>query len=118
MIDRKFLQFFNNVMMRLGYYDWTLRIVPDSSEGYCWKGRKIIDIGEGNSNPRQLLIHEISHIGTCRFCNNKHHEFFWRRYRDLMRRFLPGEGIKQSYNEDIGFFRVCYYIENKGHKQL
>ena len=100
--------FFNNVMHRLGYYDWDLRIRSNSSEGYCWRRDKTIDLGEDSKVWESLLLHEISHIDTCRFCNNRHHVEFWRRYEDLMRRFLPDRDVSSRYNEDVGYFRKCY----------
>ena len=61
-----------------------------------------------SKNIESLLLHEIAHIGTCRFCNNKHFITFWRRYEDLMRRFLPFASPHMRYNEDVGFFSLAY----------
>lgn len=88
--------FFNNVTVRLGYYDWRLNLKMLSSEGYCWKHSKTIDIGLDNGNPKELILHELAHINTCRFCNQKHNFDFWKCFEDLMRRFLPGVEISQA----------------------
>ena len=105
--------FFNNVRIRLGHYDWSIRFVYGSDEGYCWKNRKIIDIGLNASNPKQLILHEIAHIDTCRFCNQKHNPAFWKNFRDLMRRFLFNEEICSSELNHMqymskGYYKVCY----------
>ena len=104
----KHIHFFTNVMLQLGHYGWCLNFVPYSSEGYCWKKEKRIDIGIDNENAKRLLLHEIGHVDTCRFANNKHHISFWRRYEDLLRRFLPETDCEVRYNEDVGYFRLCY----------
>jgi len=67
-----------------------------------------ITIETNNSDWQNLVIHEISHIDTCRFCNNKHHISFWRRYEELMRKFLPDKALDKRYNEDVGYFSVSY----------
>jgi len=100
--------FFKNVMIRLGYHGWVLNLIPNSSEGYCWRNRKRIDIGTNSKSIKSLLLHEIAHIDTCRFCNNKHFITFWRRYEDLMRRFLPSIVPMERYNEDVGFLSLVY----------
>ena len=76
--------FFNNVMMKLGYYNWLLSIRP-GSDSYCWINLKQIALGTNYSGDlRQILLHEIAHIGTARFCNQKHNKQFWRHLEDLM----------------------------------
>ncbi len=106
--NKQINHFFKNVMYRLGYYDWTLNIKPNSSEGYCWRKQKRIDLGEDTTDWKSLLLHEIAHIDTCRFCNNRHHKSFWRKYEDLIRRFYSGKIEINSYNEDVGYFRKVY----------
>jgi len=100
-------------MIRLGYHDWSLRLISNSSEGYCWIKRKIIDLGLSNKCPEELLIHEIAHIDTCRFCNNKHHLEFWRRYKELMRKFLPEYKLSAGYNENGGFLEDAMITRSK-----
>lgn len=100
--------FFKNVMNVLKYYGWILRMVAKSSEGFCWRDTKTLDVGENAKNCKRLLLHEIAHINTSRFCNNKHNLIFWRRYEDLLRRFLPKTEIEKRYHENIGYYKVCY----------
>lgn len=105
--------FFRNVLVCLGIYGWRLRWVESSSEGYCWKGRKIIDIGEQALNKKELVLHEISHIRTCRFCNNKHTQDFWWEFERLMNKFLPSIPMSKSailhrQYMGSGFYRLCY----------
>lgn len=108
MTEKEICHFFKNIICRLGYCGWKLKIVYNSSEGYCWKWKRTIDIGIDNRDCKNLLLHEISHIDTCRFCNNKHHIEFWRRYEDLIRRFLPSGIPSNRYNEDVGYFEIGY----------
>ena len=105
--------FFTRVLLYLGEYGWRLNLVPNSSEGYCWKSRKVIDAGMGSKNIKQLILHEASHIRTCRFCNNRHTQDFWWEFDRLMHRFLPGEPISESnrlHRQYVGkgFNRLCY----------
>jgi len=105
--------FFNNVMVRLSLYGWKLNLKEGSSEGYCWKHSKIIDIGIENANIKELILHEIAHINTCRFCNQKHNFDFWKCFEDLMRRFLPGVEISQAMKfhrlfASDGYYRIVY----------
>jgi len=93
---RELQHFFNNVTIRLSIYGWRLRFIPDSSEGYCWSSSKIIDLGEKCKEPKELLLHEIAHGMTCRFCNNPHNFDFWKVVDDLIRRFLPGHKYSKS----------------------
>lgn len=88
--------FFNNVMIRLSIYGWKLNLKKGSSEGFCWKHSKTVDIGLDNRNAKELMLHEIAHINTCRFCNQKHNFSFWKTFEDLMRRFLPGVEISKA----------------------
>lgn len=104
--------FFNNVIVYLGYYGWKLNIIKNSKEGFCWHHKKTIDVGENNSNPKRLILHEISHIDTCRFCNNKHSIFFWKKYEDLMRKFLPLIELETRYFENSGIYKLCYKRTN------
>jgi len=106
-------QFFKSVLFYLRIYGWHLRWVPSSSEGYCWKTCKIIDVGVNNINKKQLIIHEVSHIRTARFCNQKHNPSFWREQEELMHHFLPNQKLERwqrilkQYSGN-GFYRLCY----------
>ncbi len=105
--------FFNNVIIKLGFYNWTIVFVSDSSEGYCNKRNKRISVGLDSKNIKQLILHEIAHINTCRFCNQKHNPAFWKTFELLMQKFLPGEkicesqGVHKSFTSN-GFYRLCY----------
>lgn len=105
--------FFRNVLMYLKIYDWKLRWIKNSSEGYCWKKTKIIDIGEQTISKKELILHEIAHIRTCRFCNNKHTHNFWWEFERLMNKFLPSVPMSKSMilhkrYMATGFYRLCY----------
>jgi hypothetical protein len=109
---KKLQHFFNNTMIKLGFHGWKLKFVS-GSEGYCWLSRRIIEIGIDSWNPQELILHEISHIGICRFCNNKHNFDFWNRFGDLMRRFLPskswsGESLLHQTFTGAGFYHRVY----------
>ena len=97
--------FFNNVKNSLGYYDWKLNFVIGSSEGHCWHKTKTIDIGLTCKDLELLVLHEISHIDTCRFCNNKHNITFWYRYEDLIRRFNKHSPMPRRYNLEGGHYK-------------
>jgi len=109
---KKLVHFFNSVLIRLSLYGWQLRLT-NSSEGFCWKQRKIIDIGINYRYPKELILHEIAHILTCRFCNQKHNFIFWKTFDDLVRRFLPNHAVSEaqvrhrSYATK-GFYRRVY----------
>jgi hypothetical protein len=107
--NRELIHFFNNVMIKLCIYDWTLNLIEHSSEGYCWKNTKIIDIGLKNENIKELILHEIAHIRTCRFCNQKHNPSFWKTFLDLMRRFLPNEELSNSCKQHMKYSTIGFY---------
>ena len=75
--------------------DWTVRFIPDSTEGYCWQDKKVIDIGLLNDNPLRLLLHEIAHVGISPH-GNKHTQEWFDEYLTLMRRYMPGVDISES----------------------
>jgi len=112
--EKELRHFFNNVLVYLGIYDWYLNIVYNSSEGYCWKRQRRIDIGEFSENPKRLILHEIAHINTCRFCNNKHSYSFWREYQFLIDKFLSNElddRTEEMYKDligSVGRYKLCY----------
>lgn len=74
---------------------WTIRLRPESTEGYCWENRKIIDLGLSGSNPLSLLLHEIAHIGNNPH-GNKHNQKWFNEYIKLMRKYMPGMDIDKS----------------------
>ena len=122
MTDKQLRQFFFNVMIRLGYHDWTLLLEDIKAEhSYCYETRKCIVVGtqysefrevSGNGiisivgDVRHILLHEIAHIGIGRFCWQTHSRDFWKRYEYLLHKFL-----KQSL-KDLGYLQsVCYRYE-------
>jgi len=110
---RQAKHFFGNVMVRLGHYGWKIRFVPGSREGYCWTKTRTIDVGEDARDIKRLILHEIAHIGTARWCNNKHNITFWRQYNYLLRRFLQKKFDYKDllYMKDvghIGYYKLCY----------
>ncbi len=105
-------QFFKAVMLSLNQHGWKLRLKP-GSDSYCWVGSKRIDIGVGYAGDlRQIILHEIAHIGTARFCNQKHNETFWRHYEDLVAKWLhTGLDIHQIRHQQGtggGIYAVAY----------
>ncbi len=85
---KKYHHFFNNVMLNLGYHDWELNI-KSGHDSYCWINSKRIDIGlDYDGNLKQIILHEIAHIGTARFCNQKHNKQFWDHLSELTFKWL------------------------------
>lgn len=116
MIDiKKLYHFFNNVTIKLNIYNWKLILKEDSSEGFCSKKKKVIYIGlKYDGDLMELIIHEISHIRTCRFCNNKHNNTFWIEFENNMKKFMRNKKISNHWLEyksiisNTGFYRRCY----------
>lgn len=88
MTDKQIHNFFNNVMIKLGYYNWKLNLT-NGSDSFCWIKQNKIDIGKNyNGDIRQIILHEIAHIDTAKYCNNKHNPQFWKRLEYLIKKFL------------------------------
>lgn len=110
MIDKKeLIHFFNNVTAKLCIYDWKMNLKEYSSEGYCWKHKKVIDVGLKSRNVKELILHEIAHINTCRFCNQKHNPSFWKTFEELMRKFLPNQEYSESTKLHMQYCSIGYY---------
>lgn len=89
-------KFFHKVIKDLGHHGWKLEwYKDDSSEGYCWLNRKVINVGPSNSNVNRLILHEIAHIDTCLEDNCKHRIEFWNRYEKLLEEYMPGTPISE-----------------------
>ena len=106
----KFLSFFKNVMIKLGHYDWSIRFCNDN---YCWIGQKRIDIDPTyNGDVYQIILHEIAHIDTAKYCNQKHNPDFWKRLNYLTWRFLKKDldehQKKHKQFMTNGIYRLCY----------
>ncbi len=96
-MKKELLHLWGNVREQLNLYGWRLNIMPQATEGYCWKKSKALDVGlMCRGGPKELLIHEIAHIRTARFNNNKHTWDFWKMFVDYMYRFLPGQVISEG----------------------
>ncbi len=112
MNERQIHHFFNNTMMVLGYHGWTLNL-RSGSDSYCWIKSKRIDIGmDYDGDIRQIILHEIAHIDTARFCNQKHNFSFWTRMEYLCQRFLHKQldASQQRHRQWVsrGFYSVAY----------
>lgn len=104
------LSFFNNVMIKLGHYGWSIRFCNDN---YCWIEHKIIDINVSyKGDVRQIILHEIAHIDTAKYCNQKHNPDFWKRLDYLTWRFLKKDlDENQKRHKDFmtnGIYALCY----------
>ena len=76
-------------MMFLGQHGWNIKF---SNDNFCWKHNKIITIDIGyNGDLRQIILHEIAHINTARFSNQKHNLQFWKYLEYLTRKFLKND---------------------------
>jgi hypothetical protein len=113
MTERQLRHLFIDVMLRERHHGWTLRTDEKSHEGYCWHRTKRIDLGLLCELPEVLLLHEIAHVDTCRFRNNPHSSQFWRRFDELMGRYLP-DAVEPEWSRTHrsfsgeGFVRMCY----------
>lgn len=86
MSSKQIQHFFNNVMMCENIHGWTLNFTTDY---YCWKSRKRIDVDPNyDGDVRQMILHEIAHINTCKYSNNKHTPDFWKRMELLTKKYL------------------------------
>lgn len=84
--ENQYRQFFNNVIIKLGYYDWTIRFCNDN---YCWIKNKRIDVDiDQKGDIYQMILHEIAHIDTAKYCNQKHNPTFWKKLEYLTWKFL------------------------------
>lgn len=108
--ELKNLNFFNNVMMYLNIHDWKIEIKNDN---YCWNDKKTITIDSNyNGDIRQIILHEIAHINTSRFSNQKHNPQFWKHLKFLTKKFLKKEldeiQIKHKSYMTNGYYNKCY----------
>lgn len=76
-------------MIKLGHHDWTINFCNDY---YCWINKKRIDIDLSyNGDVRQIILHEIAHIDTAKYCNQKHNPDFWKRLEYLTKKYLKSD---------------------------
>lgn len=108
--NHQLISFFNNVIIKLGHYDWSIRFCNDN---YCWIKDKRIDIDPTyNGDVRQIILHEIAHIGTAKYCNQKHNPAFWKHLTYLTRKFLKKDLDEHQKKHMMfmsnGFYAMCY----------
>lgn len=106
----KYIHFFNNVMVYLGIHDW---IIGFKGDNYCWINKKTITIDLNyKGDVRQIILHEIAHISTSRFSNQKHSPQFWKHLEFLTKKFLKKELDKnQILHKNFmtkGYYALCY----------
>lgn len=112
--NKYYSQFFNRVMIDLRHHGWKMRICEDN---YCWISHKRIDIDlTCKGDPRQIILHEIAHIDTAKYCNQKHNPDFWKRLEDLTRKYLNIDLDKhQKKHKEFmtnGIYAMCYVLIN------
>jgi hypothetical protein len=112
MTEEQTKHFFNNVMMALGHHGWKMDL-RSGHDSYCWIKTKTIQIGSDyDGDIRQIILHEIAHIDTARFCNQKHNFSFWNRMEYLCQKFLkqPIDEHQVSHKRwaSQGFYSVVY----------
>ena len=106
--------FFNNVMVKIGHHDWILNMRP-GHDSYCWIKSKTINLGmDYHGDLRQILLHEIAHIRTARFCNQKHNAQFWKYLEELthqwLKRGLDENQLRHKHATGGGIYAVCYGV--------
>lgn len=113
-MKEKLINFFNNVMMDLGHHGWTLNFCNDN---YCWINKKRIDIdlsydGDDDGDVRQIILHEIAHIDTAKYSNQKHTPQFWKHLEQLIKKYLKKEldkyQISHKKHMSEGIYNICY----------
>lgn len=97
-------------MVYLGHHGWKILFKRDS---YCWKRKKTITINsEYDGDIRQIILHEVAHIDTAKYCNQKHNPQFWKRLEYLTWKFLNKrlDGIQLEHKQYMtnGIIGLCY----------
>lgn len=114
---KRFENFLNSVLYYNRTLGFKLKIGPEF-ENYCWESKKEIHITyngtEIDDYIKEMILHEIAHIGQARFCNNKHCKSFWKHYDQLKYKFLrhfpesPWQKNKRDSYINVGFFNKNY----------
>lgn len=113
MESKKYIHFFNNVISQLGHYDWKIKFCNDN---YCWIKDKTITIDLSyNGDVRQIILHEIAHIDTAKYCNQKHNLAFWKRMEYLTKRFLNQELDENQKNHKMFMSEGYISLKYKSH---
>ena len=111
-MNKELHHFFRNVMLYLRHYGWTLNL-KDRNDCYCWINKKRIDAGlDYRGDPRQIILHEIAHIDTAKYCNQSHNPQFWKHLEYLTRKFLKTGLDEYQLNHkkycSNGFYGLVY----------
>ena len=102
-------------MMDLNYHDWTIRFCNDN---YCWGRDRRIDVDLSyNGDPRQIILHEIAHINTAKYCNQKHTPAYWKHLTLLTRKYLKRD-IDDNQKKHQKYMTDGYYALHYGPKKL
>lgn len=104
------IHFFNRVKIYLSLYNWDIKFIDNQQEGYCYKERKTIEIGLKNRNPKELILHELCHAYTSRFCNNKHDHAFLKELLLLRQKFL-GKNFHSNYDKNFINYPSIYALK-------
>ena len=110
MDSKQITHFFNNVMVELKHYDWKIIF---NNDNYCWIKNKIITIDLNyDGDVRQIILHEIAHINTAKYCNQKHNLSFWKELEYLTQKFLKKDLDENQKRHKqwmtIGIYKLCY----------
>lgn len=93
-------------MMFLGHHDWTINFCNDY---YCWHFYKRIDIDLSyDGDVKQIILHEIAHIDTAKYCNQKHNPAFWKKLEYLTWKFLKTD-LDEHQKKHKEYMSVGYY---------
>jgi len=80
--------------LKKDYSGWRIKLLPNK-EGYCWRGRKRLDVGVCGRNPSRLLLHEIAHIKP-QSTGNQHNQDWFNIYLGLLKMYLPHAPLSKS----------------------
>jgi hypothetical protein len=110
MTEHQLQQFFRDVCINERIDDWKLNFTTDS---YCWIDKKLIDVDWSyDGDLRQIILHEIAHISTCKYSNNKHTQAFWKYNEYLCRKYLREElDLNQQRHREFqgkGIYSLIY----------
>ena len=97
-------------MIELKHYDWKIIF---NNDNYCWIKNKIISINLNyDGDARQIILHEIAHINTAKYCNQKHNLSFWKELEYLTQKFLKKDLDENQKRHKqwmtIGIYKLCY----------
>ncbi len=71
------------ILLAEGLEGWTVR---DSPDGYCWKGRKLLDVIPGDA---ALFLHEVAHaLVPILHQGDQHHGWWGNTYTRLVRQYM------------------------------